>query len=100
MTLGNGRNLSNFSCDDMIIKNNLSEKILGLIVDNNRDFSNQISNICQTANQKPNTFFRVSANMNSCKCSLLMRSFTNCHFCYYPLIWMFCRGKSIKKINK
>ena len=30
MTLGNGSNLCDFSCDDIIFKNGLSEKILGL----------------------------------------------------------------------
>ena len=51
MTLGNGNNLCDFSCDDIIIKNSLSEEILGLTIDNNLDFSDHISNICKTANQ-------------------------------------------------
>ena len=54
-----------FSPDDIIIKNSLSEKILGLTMDNNLDFSDQISNICKTTNQKLNALFTVSANMNS-----------------------------------
>ena len=37
MTLGNGNNLCKFSCDDIIIKNSLSEKILGLTINNNLD---------------------------------------------------------------
>ena len=39
MTLENGNNLCDFSCDDIIIENSLSEKILGLTIDNNLDFS-------------------------------------------------------------
>ena len=50
MTLGNGSNICDFSCDDIIIKNILSEEILGVTVDNNLHFSNHISNICKTAN--------------------------------------------------
>ena len=65
MTLGNGNNLCNFSCNDIIIKNSLSEKILGLTIDHNLEFSDNISNICKTANQKLNALFRVSAKMNS-----------------------------------
>ena len=53
------------SCDDIIIKNSLSKKILGLTIDNNLDFSDHITNICKTANQKLNVSFRVSANMSS-----------------------------------
>ena len=65
MTLGNGSNLCDFSSDDIIIKNSLLEKILGLTIDNNFDFRDLSSNICKTANQKLNALFRVSANMNS-----------------------------------
>ena len=58
------------------------------------------SNICKTANQKLNALFRVSANMNSDKCTLLINSFIESHFSYCPLIWMFCNKKSMKKVNK
>ena len=100
MTLRNGNNLCDFSCDDIIIKNSLSEKILGLSIGNNLDFSDHISNICKTANQKLNALFIVSANMNSYKCTLLINSFIKSHFSYCPLIWMFCNRKSMKKVNK
>ena len=100
MTLGNGNNLCDFSCDDIIIKNSLSEEILGLTIDNNLDFSDHISNICKTANQKLNALLRVSANMNSDKCTLLLNSFIKSQFSYCPLIWMFCNRKSMKKVDK
>ena len=90
MTLGNGNNLCDFSCDDIIIKNSLSEEILGLTIDNNLDFSDHISNICKTANQKLNALFRVSANTNSDKCTLLINSFIKFHFSYCP-----CFGETV-----
>ena len=34
-----------------MIKNSLSQKILGLTINDNLDFSDHISNICKTANQ-------------------------------------------------
>ena len=77
MTLGNGNNLWNFSCDDIIIKSSLSEKVLGLTIDNSLEFSNHSSNIYKTANQKLNALFRVSANMNSDKCTLLINYFVS-----------------------
>ena len=89
----------NFPSDDIIIKNNLSEKILGLTIDNNRDVSDHISNICKTANQKLNVLFTVSANMNSGKCILLINSFIKSHFSYCPLVWMFFNRKSMNKVN-
>ena len=100
MTLGNRKNLCNFSFDDIIIKNSLSEKILGLTIDHNIDFSDHITNICKTANQKVNSLFRVSTNMNSGKCTLLIDSFIKSHVSYCLLIWMFCNRKSMKKVNK
>ena len=84
----------------IIIKNSLSEKILGITIDNNLDFSDHISNICKTANQKFNHLFRVSADMNSGKCSLVINSFIKFHVNYSPLIWMFYNRKSIKKVSK
>ena len=93
MTLENGSNLCNFSYDDTIIKESLSEKILGLTIDYNFDFSDHNSNICKTANQKLNALFGVSANINTDKCSLLINSFIKSHFSYFPLIWMFCNRK-------
>ena len=57
-------NLCNFTCDDIIIRNSLLEKILGLIIDNNLDFSDYISNICETASQKLNALFRETARVS------------------------------------
>ena len=49
--------------------------MLGLTIDNNLDFSNHISNIYKTGNQKWNALCTVSAaNMNSDKCTLLINS--------------------------
>ena len=63
------QSFSSFSCDNIIIKSSLSEKILGLTIDNNLDFTDHISNMRKTANQKPNALFTVLANMNSDKCT-------------------------------
>ena len=100
MTLGNGSDLCNFSCHDIIIKNCLLEELLGLTIVNDLDFSDHISNIRKTANQKLNVLFRVSANMNLGKCTLLINSFIKSHFSYCPVSWMFCNQKIKKKVNK
>ena len=98
--LWNGNNLCDFLCDNIIIKNSLSEKILGLTIGNNLDFSDHISNTCKTANQNLNALFRVSANMISDKCTLLINSFIKFHFSYCLLIWKFCHRKSRKRVKK
>ena len=63
LTLGNGSNLCNFSCDDITTKKSVSKKTLGLIIGSNLDFGDHVSNIWKTANQKLNALFRVSANV-------------------------------------
>ena len=82
MTLGNGYNLRNFSCHDIIIKNSLSEKILGLTIDNNLDYSDHISNICKNRIQNLNALLKVSTNMSLDKCNLLVNFFIKYHFGY------------------
>ena len=59
-----------------------------------------IKSLCITANQKLNALIRVSASMNSAKCSLLINSFIKSQFSYCPLICMFCKKKIMKKVNK
>ena len=57
------------------MKNSLSEKMLGLTIANNLDFSDHIFSTCKTENQKLTAVFRVSPNINSDKFSLLINSF-------------------------
>ena len=65
---------ANFATFYVMIKSlRTLENMLGLTIENNLDFTDHISNICKTANQKPNALYRVSANMNSDKCSLLIK---------------------------
>ena len=84
----------------IIINNSLSDKILGFTIDNNLDFSDHISNIYKIANQNLNALFKVSANMNSDNCSLLINSYFKSHFSDWLLVWMFCNLKNIKEVNK
>ena len=64
-----------FTCNDIIIKNSLSDKILGLTIDNNLNLSDCIFSICNITNQKLTAVLRVSPNINSDKFSLLINSF-------------------------
>ena len=98
MALGNGNNLCDFSWDDIIIKNSLSSlsKVLGLKM----ILILVITSLYKTSNQKLNGLFRVSANMNSDKCNLLINSVIKSHFSYCPLIWMLFNRKSLQKFNK
>ena len=84
----NGNNIYNFACNATIIKNSLSEKILGITIDNNLDFSDHTSNICKTANEKLNALFRLVGSMNTDKCSLLINYFIKSHFKYKNIIYV------------
>ena len=74
--------------------------MLGLSINNNFDFKDHISNIRKTANQKLIAIFRVSASMNSDKCSLPINSFLESHFTYCQLTWLFCNHKNMKNVNQ
>ena len=54
------------------LKNSFSVKMLGLTKENNFDLNDHIFNTFKTGNQKLTALFRVSAGMNSVKCSLLI----------------------------
>ena len=68
------------------LKNSFSVKMLGLTKENNFDLNDHIFNTFKTGNQKLTALFRVSAGMNSVKCSLLIIFFIKSHFSYCPLI--------------
>ena len=116
ITLGNGSNLCNFSCDGIIIKNSLWDKTLGLTIDNNLDLvitsliysKLQIKNwmlysgyqlICGVfCDLVPFVQFkkREKRPWRSVNFSKVAKSL----FSYCPLIWMFCNRKSMNKVNK
>ena len=75
------------------------EKLLGLIIDKNLNFSEHISTICKKVSAKVTALARMVKIIPLEKKRVLMKAFIESQFSYCPLIWMFCSRKLNKKIN-
>ena len=60
MTLGTPNTLPNFKCKNITLKNSVSEKPLGVIIDNKLDFTEPLNTVCKKANLKLYTLNRIS----------------------------------------
>ena len=52
MTLGTPNTLPNFKCKNITIKSSASEKLLGVIIDNELDSTKHLNTVCRKANLK------------------------------------------------
>ena len=60
MTLGTPNTLPNFKCKNITIKNSVSEKLLGVIIDNKLEFTEHLNTVCKKANLKLHALNRIS----------------------------------------
>ena len=60
VTLGTHKTLPTFKCENIAIKNNVSEKILGAIIDNKFDFTEHLNTVCKKTNLKLRQLNRIS----------------------------------------
>ena len=77
-----------------------SEKILGIEIDNSLKFDKHVIGLCKKASRKLAVLTRLSKVLPFHKMRILMKSFFNSQFSYYPLIWMFISRSTNHKINK
>ena len=74
--------------------------LLGITIDNLLIFNEHIDNLCRTANYKLHALRRIRKYLSLEKAKLLCNAFINSQFNYAPLVWMFCREKTIFKDSK
>ena len=72
-----------------IIKGSMSEKLLGVNIDNNLKFDKHVSILCNKASQKLHALARISRYVSDHKLIILMKSFVLSQFGYCPLVWMY-----------
>ena len=63
-TLWTPNALHNFKCNNITIKNNASEKLLGVIIDNRLDFTEHLNTVCEKVNLKLHALNRISRLLN------------------------------------
>ena len=83
-----------------IVEGNKSVKLLGLKIDNELNFNEHVTNICNTVSQKLHTLARISGYMKVNKLRLILKAFIESQFQYCPLIWMFHSRALNTRINK
>ena len=73
---GSKRTLDNvFEYNGIIIKNTKEKKLLGVIIDNNRNFNSHIKGMCKVEAQKSHTRSRISQLLQVDQKTLIFNSF-------------------------
>ena len=85
--------------ENFLVKENKSEKLLGITIDNKLSFDDHVSSLCQKASQKIHALSRVASFMNLNQRRIIMKAFILSHFGYCPLVWMFHSRKLNNRIN-
>ena len=84
---------------EKIIWESKEEKLLGVNIDKDLNFTSHVSNICTKAGQKLAAISRITKFMSSEKRKLLITSFFDSQFEYCPLSWMFHSRTLNNRIN-
>ena len=87
-----------FTFKDTIMNNSKEEKILGVIIDNQRII--HIRELCKKASQKISALSRISNQLNDSEKTLLFSVVVKPQLNYCPLVWMFCLRTSNNMINR
>ncbi len=82
-----------------MIWESMGEKLLGITVDKNLNFSAHLSGVCRRASCKVSALARIARILPFFKRRLMLKTFIESQFSYCPLVWMFCSKKMNKKIN-
>ena len=100
MTLGTPTTIPNFKCKNITIKNSVSEKLLGVIIDNTLDFMEHLNTLCKKANLKLHASNRISRFLSPEQYVLIINAYIKSLFNYCPLVWMFCYRGIMHNMNK
>ena len=76
------------------------EKLLGIKIDSNLNFKENIESLCKKASQKINALSKLASLMNFAQKRLTMNSFVSCHFSNFLVVWMFHCRKLNAHINR
>ena len=88
------------SVDGISLAASSHEKLLGVIIDSELKFENQIAGLCLKVSKKINALCHISIFISLEKRRTLMKAFLESQFNYCPLIWMLCSRALTNKINR
>ena len=75
------------------------QKLLGLNIDRNLNFNEHVSSLCRKAGNKLSVLARLSNFMSFKQRGVLLKTFIESQFGYWPLIWMFHGRRVNNKID-
>ena len=75
-------------------------KALGVIIDKNLNFTEQVSVSCKKAARQLNALARISSFLDVESRKIIFNSFIRSNFNYCPLVWHFCGKQNNAKIEK
>ena len=82
------------------ILNTISQKLLGVKIDNKLSFKIHVESLCTNASQKVHALSRVSNYMFFERRRTIMQTFILSQFGYCPLVWMFHSRELNNRINR
>ena len=100
MTLETPNTLPNFKCKNITIKRSVSEKLLGVIIDNKFDFTEHFNTVCKKANLKLHALNSVSRFLSPEQYVLIINAYLKSLFNHFPLVRMFCYRLIMHNMNK
>ena len=100
MTLGTPNTLPSFKSKNITIKDSVSKKLLGVIIDNKLDFTEHIIALCKKANLKLHPLNKISRFLSPEQQVLIINAYIKSLFNFCPLVCMFCYRWIMHKMNK
>ena len=82
------------------LKNSNEEETLGVPIDRKLTFYQHIKKVCRKARQKLSALLRLSLCLDANKRKTIYTTMVKSQLNYCPLVWMFCRRRLSKLINK
>ena len=87
-------------CIGIQITCSTAETQLGITIDSELNFENNLSAICNKVSRKINALGRIANYISLEKRRFMMETFIESQFNYCPLIWMFHSGTINNKIDR
>ena len=92
-------NAIDVNLEGVCIKSSSYEKLLGITIDSDLKFDKQIFDLCGKVSKKIYALCRVTGCMSLEKRRIVMKTFVESQFNYYPLIWILHSRTLNDKIN-
>ena len=70
------------------------QKLLGILIDRDLKFDENVLSQCKKAGKKLTALIRISKFMTFGQRRNIMKAFIESQFGYFPLVWMFCERQT------